>query len=343
MSANLSVKTDGTVEMFAVVNQQKGNTPPWHERGTQLSANATGSEALAAAKLGWTVRPDPIYTADMQEIKGFKAITRSDDSRVLGVVSDRWHPFQNVEVVEFADAIVGTKNAYYNTAGALGAGADVWFLLEMPGELRIGAFKDEYKKYFLLANNHAGKRAFHGLPTGVRVVCQNTFNAAMGRKDEEGIKIRHTGDLKTKAEEAKRVLGLAEQQFEVLAERLTYLSTIQLSEPDLGLFLELMFPLPLLSRGKEEHTERQIENVRALRATVSKMVHGAGTGLDRPGIPMTAYAAVQAITEHFDHHRRFRTAETRMEGILWNGGPAMKRRAFDYFAPAKTAEMAGIS
>lgn len=59
---------------------------------------------LTAADLGWTVHKEPLYTQDpigTLEVTGQFALVRSDTRDFLSVVSDRYQPIQNSQVVDF--------------------------------------------------------------------------------------------------------------------------------------------------------------------------------------------------------------------------------------------------
>jgi hypothetical protein len=74
---------------------------------------------------------------------------------LLGVVSHRYKPLQNVEAFEFFDPIVGERRAYFETAGALGEGERIWVMAKMPEVMKIVP-GDECHKYLLLSNTHTG-------------------------------------------------------------------------------------------------------------------------------------------------------------------------------------------
>src|SRR3972149_3885641 len=169
---------------------------PWHTLGTRLNGNFTSSEAIAAANLGYIVSTVNVFDGDMRLIKNYKAVLRDDTRDIFGIVSSKWAPIQNTKLAEFADALVGSGNSFFHTAGCLGFGEDIWFLLEVPKELKVGNFSSEqYKNYLFLSNNHIGKRSARINFTSVRVICQNTFNAAIRKSEGDGVTIRHIGDM----------------------------------------------------------------------------------------------------------------------------------------------------
>ena len=68
---------------------------PWHGLGTRVEEAPSSREALRLAGLDWQVLQKPIMTTDGQMVKGFRANVRDRDSRVLGVVTDRYKVVQN--------------------------------------------------------------------------------------------------------------------------------------------------------------------------------------------------------------------------------------------------------
>ena len=97
----------------------------------QVPKGITAEEMIRAAELDWQVELRPARGA--KEINGKGEYSRYEVVRVprpntkeaevlLGVVSRRYQPLQNLEAFGFFDPIVGEKKAYFETAGALGEG-----------------------------------------------------------------------------------------------------------------------------------------------------------------------------------------------------------------------------
>src|SRR5690349_5891611 len=77
---------------------------PWHKLGVILkSAPATVEEAITMAGLDWKVATSPLSTEfeGMKVVTGHKAVIRTSDKRVLGVVGPDYHPVQNLEAFSF--------------------------------------------------------------------------------------------------------------------------------------------------------------------------------------------------------------------------------------------------
>ena len=130
---------------------------------------------------------------------------------LLGVVSRRYQPLQNVEAFEFFDPIVGEKKAYFETAGALGEGERIWVMAQMPEAMRIVP-GDECLKYLLLSNTHTGEGSVIVKFTSVRVVCQNTLMMAM-EDGQKAYRVRHSKKMQFRLDELAEFLSITQEVF----------------------------------------------------------------------------------------------------------------------------------
>ena len=72
--------------------------PAWHRLGKVLDNPPTTEQAIIEAGLDWEVLEEPVYRLkhDLPEIiPGYKSLVRDSDRKVLGVVTDFYHPLQN--------------------------------------------------------------------------------------------------------------------------------------------------------------------------------------------------------------------------------------------------------
>ncbi len=326
MAHNLTI-TNGETEMAYY-----GETP-WHGLGQRLENVATGPEMLQAAKLDWTVSKRPLFTTHRPQLKGslyqfagWSAITRDDNDHVVGVVGDDYEPFQNAEVFDFLDALVGEASAMYHTAGSLGGGSRVWALAKLPGQLVI--LPDDAADKFLLGwSAHDGSTALTCKFTTVRVVCQNTLTAAI---QESGttwqVKVRHTKGIHSHVEEARRVLQISLQYFEVLGYKLRALTAKQITEQVQAEYFNRVLPITVNTEGEESSRMKNIHT-----ALGSLADHGVGT--DIPGVRGTLWGAYNAVTEWVDHVRVCKKGGELREGwaeaALFGSGAHVKQRALD--------------
>jgi phage/plasmid-like protein (TIGR03299 family) len=297
---------------------------PWHGLGVKLENPATAREAILAAKLDWRVSTEPAILADCTQLLT-RAVRRLDTRAVLGEVGRLYQPIQNDEAFCFFDSVVGSGQAIYHTAGALGKGDRVWILARLPGEIRVQNTDDVTHKYLLLCNSHDGKMALRMFFTPVRVVCQNTLNMALSAGMGSGVSIRHLPGLKGKIQEAQRALGLAVRYYDDAEGLVNLLARTRPGSDVIRKYVRSLFP-----DHKDELVQMRHERIR--EEVLDLYAYGRTNNL--PGVCSTWWAAYNAVTEHADHARRSRgrTDQERREkklASIWFGPAAqLKRRAW---------------
>lgn len=326
----MTVQTDNTPESMMYNKHET----PWHGIGTAVQGRVHAAEAIKAAGLDWKVEPRAIYAAgaDGQKanlIEGSKAIVRVTDNRPLGIVTDRYKPFQNVEAFDFLDEVVGQHAAMYETAGSLNGGKRIFLLAKLPETLKVTR-NDVVDKFLLLTNTHDGSGAIRAFYTPVRVVCQNTLNHAMaGFSSLDGISIRHTTNAATKLEAAKKVLGLADTYYNKLGQVFKELVKIKYTGKMALDLVNNLFP----SVEGEEVSTRTKNN----RESVLELFEG-GLGNADSLVSGSAWAIFNGVTEFADHFRSTRVGEggneqeSRLNANWFGTGRALKQKAWDYIA-----------
>ena len=205
MAHELTIREDGTVEMF-----YSGQTP-WHRLGTGVDKLLNSHDAIVAANLNWIVELGDIFTAEGEKILTHKRTFRKDNNETLGIVGNRFKPFQNVECFGFTDELLGEELDVYDTAGSLRGGKVVWLLAKLPSHISVGD-KDKIQNYILIRNAHDGSGSLIIKPTNIRVVCANTLGWAMGKREGRRFTIRHTGNIHDRVKEAREVLQLVNKR-----------------------------------------------------------------------------------------------------------------------------------
>jgi phage/plasmid-like protein (TIGR03299 family) len=318
MPANIATTNSKTA--FAYFGEE-----PWHHLGQKLDTPATAEEAIIAAGLDYEITLTDVATVDGMMIPRTKAVVRYDSQTVLGVVSDRYVPIQNSQAFCFLDAVVAEGGVRYHTAGALGRGEKVFLLAKLPGHIRVNNTDDLVNKYLLLSNAHDGSAALRVLFTPVRVVCQNTLSMALREGENQGISIRHNGNLTAKIEQAQRVLGLATLFYDDAQAKIDRLASMQPTQAQLDVYFKTLYPDP----------EADEDNGRAkqTRETLGRLFE-EGIGHDMPGVKHTMWAAYNAVTEMLDHAKfRGKTdterATNRLQSIWWGTAAKVKEQAWD--------------
>lgn len=325
MAHELSITKFGKAEFFYVGDK------PWHGLGTELPAHATSRQAMKAAGLTWAVEMIPLYRR--VKGKGFVPIEeamltiRDDTGASLGVVTPDYQVIQTQQAFDFIDALVGESHAMYETAGALRGGRQVFACAKLPKHLEIVP-QDVVDKYLMFITGHDGKMSFRCRFTGTRVVCANTAAIALAEDTPRQAEIRHTGEIKLKLSEVRRILGLTVQYFDVFGEKARALTLKHLNERMAREYFERVLPLP----DGEDVSIGDVERTRRVHDTFLYLFH-EGRGNQLRQVKDTAWAAFNAVTDWADHVNPVtqggKLKATGLENALFGSGDRIKQDAWD--------------
>lgn len=317
----------------------------WHGLGQIISDYPTSAEALQFAGLNYTVEKRGLFTygddTDPEkddndvvmewrlDVPNYYATVRTDSEEVLGVVGKDYEVVQNVDAFSFFDSIVGGKEGIlYETAGALGNGERIFITAKLPDYIRVG--KDDcIEKYLFLTTSHDGTGSIQIAFTPVRVVCQNTLNAAL-RHHTNCLKIRHTASASEKLLTAHTMLGLTNQLSLEMGAIFNRWSRVRISDPELKRLVQLaMSPnketYQLLKSGKESELSSHFTNM------VSSVFDYAMTSPTQQEATTkgTLFGAYNSITGYYQNVRNYRDEESRFKTIMHGTGLQRNQTAFD--------------
>lgn len=276
---------------------------PWHGLGHQVEQAPNSEEALQIAGLDWTVYQAPIQTDEQLEIPGYKANIRASDQQILGVVTDRYKIVQNHEAFAFTNELLG-EGVRYETAGSLQNGKKVWLLAKLPEKYIISG--DNVSPYLVFSNSHDGSGSIKAAMTPIRVVCQNTLNLALSNAKRMWGTI-HTGDIKSKLEEAKRTLLMAESYMDQLRDESDRLNLIKLPDRKVMEYIELLLPLP------DNASKTQEKNNRLLRTDMEHRYFDAPDLID---VGKNAYRFINAVSDFATHAKPLRETASYKENMF---------------------------
>lgn len=313
--------------------------PGWHGLGVVLDEYPTRAEAQQLAH-PWEPITEPVFLQDVgfdfdemagesvpyerhEEAQGFKAVRRSDDASLLGIVGEGYEPVTNAEMWDIAEALQGeADDVMFETAGSLQGGKKVWVLVRLKDPITVaGDPNGATIPYFSLQNSHNGSGAFRGQATMTRIVCANTAQIADQDAKARGTQFafHHTKNVADRIEEARQALlgwrhSVAEWQ--QLSE---HMLTLQMDGNAIQDFLDRWIPQPPPGAA----SERVIQNVEAARDQWRKAYYSQTC----EGITGTALGVFAASTEYAEHYRRANNRES-----------AFKRSYLDPSKPVQTAQ-----
>jgi phage/plasmid-like protein (TIGR03299 family) len=331
----------GKYSFFSV--QQKA----WHNLGQIVGQYPTSTEAIKYAGLDFEVVKSPLYThstgisiSNGGEIKeggnillpGNFATMRTDTNTVLGVVGKDYQIVQNADAFAFFDAIVGGDDGIlYETAGALGNnGERIFITAKLPGYIRVGNGDDVTEKYIFLTTSHDGTGSITAAFTPVRIVCQNTLNAALGNMSNV-VRIRHTSGVKQRLENAHKVMGLANQLSTQLEGIFNQWAKVHICDEEVKKLIRLALcpnkeTLDALKKGADDELSTLFKNTvedafaYAMMADTQQMNTTRGT----------VFGAYNAVTGYYQNVRSYKDDESKLQSIVMGGTVQAKaQRAFE--------------
>lgn len=302
--------------------------PAWHGLGRVVETAQTAKQAIELAGLDYGIEKREIFftSKNIDANKFLKhsdncLIVRKDNDAVLGITTPKYQIIQNSEAFNFFDVVVGEGQAIYHTAGALGKGERIWILAKLPKNIVVGK-DDVVEQYLCLTNSHDGKSSLRMYFTPVRVVCQNTLNMSMNDA-KNGISMRHTGEIKNKVDEARRVLGISINyytQFEKIIQSME-------DKPMNGETVEKYFSTVLGIKEDQEMSTRKENQMDELKNLFEK---GQGQKLGNKHSVWKAYNAVTEYVDHFSSIKNLKEDKTNKLTNIWFGtGAKLKEKAYD--------------
>lgn len=287
---------------------------PWEQLGVEIPDVATAAEAMKIAELDWTVSKRQLgyrSAAGSHYIKipDRYAIVRDSDDQWLGTVGSHYVEFQNRDAFTFFDNLVDSGEAKYINAGQQRKGAVIFLVAKLPEGVAIGG-EDPHDLYLLLRTSHDGSKAISVYVTPIRVMCTNVLSlATYGVNVKQKWSVQHVSTIQGRLQEARDTLKLTfkySDEFKKLGDKL--LKT-KITEDKVELLLDQVIP----NRPRKPKIVDQIKSIYNESPTV--------------GYQGTAWGALNAISEYFDHHRSTRSPEAIFTSVIDGQGAIIRNRA----------------
>ena len=267
MAPNIHFNEQTNQHSFFSVNEKA-----WHGLGKVVTDYPNSQEALEYAGLDFRVERRTMFTSKRTLVPGTErllipdcfATVRLDTEQVLGVVGNQYEVVQNRDAFSFFDAIVKGEGILYETGGALGKGERIFITAKLPSYIKVGR-EDLIEQYLFLTTTHAGSGAITAAFTPVRIVCNNTLNAAL-KNMSNCIRIRHTNNAKQKLEQAHQVMGITNTLSNQLEDLFNSWSRVKITDKEVYKLIQLaMIPnkevLRDIRRGKDDELSTHFLNI----------------------------------------------------------------------------------
>ena len=264
---------------------------PWHGKGVvSMKDVLTSKEALELSGGNYTIRYEPIrYNGVNLPVKQCgQLVIREDLNMPIGTVGRQQAIINNSEAFEFLDFLLEGHQVGIETAGSLYHGAKFYIVAVMPDKMVIGG--DEYSKYIVVMTAHDGSCQLMSLYTNVRVVCANTWAAAIRDAENNVYKIKHTKNHRDKWEQARTVFIKGQQYHETFKQVAEDLLAASWNRQDWNTLVATLYPIT------DETTKRGL----TVRQNAREAIDGAYGADDLGNISGTAWSALQAVIDIAD-------------------------------------------
>lgn len=308
MAHNLNVNANTGKAAFFSVKEKA-----WHNLGTILKENPkTSQDALKEAGLDYNVDlfPNMIQTPNGLIESGSFSTVRTDTFQILGnSLGNRYEIFQNTQAFDFFDSVIGENLALYETAGALGNGETIFITAKLPNYIKVGG-NDVIEQYVILTHSHDGTGAIKAGFTPIRVVCNNTLNAALRGGLKNQISIRHTKNASAKLNEAAKVWNMINTLSPEIEAKFNQMAKVRITDQKV---LDLIGQIFVGTQDKDGNYSTRITNI---REEVLGYMYDHETQKDIKG---TLYGFYNGITGYFQNVKTYMNDDTKFKNILGNG------------------------
>lgn len=265
-------------------------------------------DAIKLAGLDWTVskRQVGFFNAgnnpdedDFLPIPEQYAVMRDTDDRFFGFVGDRYKPLQNTEVFSFVDELMG-NGVRIETAGMFYNGR-IWVQgRTQDSKIIMG---DKIDPYVVFTTSHDGKHGINGCITPIRVICQNTLNAAFKKADRVW-RITHNGDLQAKITEARKTLLHIDAYMDEMENFAETSQQVKISDDAIHGFIKKAFPM------EEKDTDRKKANVLEARESFLYVLNEKE---DLQKFRGTGWGLINAVADFVPHFKAQRLTDKNAE------------------------------
>jgi len=321
----------------------------WHGLGTIVESYPTSAEALKFAGLDYTVEKRPLFTVDSCNLVSFQtqdaevgnafmpdilvpnfySTVRTDTEDVLGVVGKDYKVVQNIEAFSFFDSIVGGgEGILYETAGALGQGERIFITAKLPSYIKVGK-DDLIEQYLFLTTSHDGFGSITAAFTPVRIICNNTLNAAL-KNSSNVVRIRHSSGANERLKQAHTLMGISGRIGDEMEQLFNRWANVRISDADLKRLVQTaMAPnrevLDKLQKGLIDEASSVYKNIvdevygYAMSAPSQQTDTAKGT----------LFGAYNAVTGYYQNARKFKDGEAKFKSIIEGTAKQRGQSAFD--------------
>lgn len=303
----------------------------WHNLGQVVDGAMTSQQCIELANLDYEVGKTSIMAEIPTEngiiYQPFEqkfATYRKDNNKLLGLVGSRYEIVQNKDAFAFFDAIIDEGEAIFETAGALGEGERIFVTAKLPEDMLVGG--EPCNKYIILTNSHDGTSSIIAGLTTVRIVCNNTLQAALKGLSNK-VLIEHRIGAKDRLSEAYKVMNIASKYMGEIEGVFNSMAKVKCDDEMLRKYIQdVMKPeyRGVLTQEEQDKVstrfKNQVDSIYSFALSHPTQVTEATRG--------TIWGAYNAISGYYNYLAKFKTAEDKFSSQMFGNGNNKIQKAF---------------
>ena len=278
----------------------------------------TANEALEKSNLDWIAEEQQLLTASGKQVESHKAIIRTDNNNVIGVVGKGYRPVQNSEAFAFFDSICKDHDVEYLYAKALNGGHKVFIEARIgngngQAEIRKG---DIIENRIKLINSFDGSSGLKVMHTPYRLICTNGMIAPASAM-EKRVNLRHTQGIKEKYQDALILFDASVNAFQHFVEQSRILAQKTVDRAMVDRFLANLFPVK--KNAENEESTKYKNKLERIKEYINSGKGNNGS---------TAWDVYNGVVEYLDFEGK-KADEKRIQSNLFGNGAKVKEEAFE--------------
>jgi phage/plasmid-like protein (TIGR03299 family) len=301
----------------------------WHGLGQVVEKAMTAEEAINLANLDYEVYKTTVHPLvdgmpnNGEAIEDKFAVMRKDNNAYLGMVGSRYEIVQNKDAFTFFDAIIDSGEAIFETAGALGKGERIFVTAKLPEDMLVGG--EVCNKYIILTNSHNGTSSIIAGLTSVRVVCNNTLQAALGDLSNK-VSIQHRAGAKDRLAEAHKVMNIASAYMNEVEDIFNRMVDKKVDDGQLKKYIMEVMKTEEKGKTKEEQEkistrfQNQVDSIYNFALTHPTQTTDAAKG--------TLWGAYNSISGYYNYIAKFKTDEDKFKSQMFGNGNVRINKGF---------------
>ena len=200
---------------------------------------------------------------------------------------------------------------------------------KLPDYIKVGN-NDLIEQYLFLTTSHDGFGSITAAFTPIRIVCNNTLNAAL-RNHTNAFKIRHTANAKERLEEAHKLMGITNQLSNQLEGIFNQWAKVKITDPEIRKLIQMaLVPnkevLQNIQSGKEDELSTCFKNM--TDAAFEYAMTNESQQLETT--KGSLFGAYNSVTGYFQNVRTYKNDEAKLKSLLFGGTGQMRtQKAFN--------------